>query len=96
MGTCPKCGRPHRLQETRECAMSRAAYCYVVHDYYGCDSGCCGHRAYLCDAAGNILEEQWAFIHPYGAEKDSWAAEYCGGIWPGIEVRLSECAVSED
>ena len=71
-------------------------YAYVVHDFYGCDSGCCGHRAYLVDADGNqVAHSAFAFDHPYGTPTDEYAIEFCRNEWPGVDVHLDECQVSD-
>jgi hypothetical protein len=33
----------------------------VYHDFYGCDTGCCGHRI----EAGNNVDFGFSFAHPY-------------------------------
>lgn len=34
----------------------------VYHEYYGCDTGCCGHTVRFGD------DEKFAFSHPYGGD----------------------------
>lgn len=41
----------------------------VYHGYYGCESGCCGHRVEL----GN--ESRWRFEHPCGQDPLEFARE---------------------
>lgn len=33
------------------------------HDFYGCDTGCCGHRMILTDAKGNEVWSEFEFTH---------------------------------
>lgn len=42
----------------------------VLHSYFGCDTGCCGHAVYLCapgqDAEdGDEVPRSFVFGHPY-------------------------------
>ena len=38
----------------------------IVHDFHGCESGCCGHRIYGYDNDGNkIYAGDLHFTHPY-------------------------------
>jgi hypothetical protein len=32
---------------------------YFVHDYLGCDTGCCGHRFYVLDRTGHVV---WSYL----------------------------------
>ena len=62
---CPRCGREqsggghafymHRMETVSV---------YVVHDYYGCDTGCCGHRVIGLDASGEVVSTSWEWAHP--------------------------------
>jgi hypothetical protein len=72
MERCGRCGRPREkpAHEDAICAPCRGeiaravgGIAYVVHDYYGCESGCCGHRAYVEDARGNVLDSEFEFLH---------------------------------
>ena len=52
----------------------------VFHSGYGCDTGCCGHSVQLIDDEiasyeDEILEEEFAFSHPYGQDNLEWAKE---------------------
>lgn len=53
----------------------------VWHSFYGCDTGCCGHRIYMGDDAVQVAEDdqykgEFVFDHPYGVEKElEWAKE---------------------
>lgn len=71
------------------------AYSYIVHDLYGCESGCCGHALYLCNLKGDIIKSQWIFSHPYGEDKNIWAEQMCRAEW-NVPVRLDLCKVSDD
>lgn len=73
----------------------KAAYSYVVHDLYGCESGCCGHTFYLCDDKGEIIKHNFEFTHPYGEDKNVWAEQMCRGQWD-VPVKLELCEVSDD
>ena len=44
----------------------------VEHGFYGCDTGCCGHRLTLEGAAGS--GHAWVFEHATG-DVQAWAEE---------------------
>lgn len=46
----------------------------VLHEYYGCDTGCCGHVVRLNDEDGD--EIQFDFDHPYNEDKRMWAIKF--------------------
>lgn len=96
--TCPKCDRQFLTPKTkRNGNLSRAAYCYVVHDYYGCDTGCCGHIGYLCDDNNEILDEHFVFVHNYLHEDNNkWIQEFLSDIWPKIPIHYNKCNVGDD
>jgi len=58
----------------------------VWHEYYGCETGCCGHVIQMLeDDDPAISEEYWlrdykysefAFYHPYGQDPLEWAKEW--------------------
>jgi len=74
-----------------------ASYAHVIHAYYGCDTGCCGHIAYLRDAKDMIIGDSgFQFTHPYGEASDTWAIAFCGQFWPNIPVNLARCEVLDD
>lgn len=77
-------------------ALHPLCYCYTVHDQYGCESGCCGHRSYLCDENGNVLDEKWVFYHPTDDNYLEWAKELLVSYWPNIRIDLERCKVSEE
>lgn len=45
----------------------------VLHGYYGCDTGCCGHFVELEDSDGKVTESSFDFSHPYGDDFKEWA-----------------------
>ncbi len=67
MNTCTKCNRP-RYFDTNDhilCISSDIKKVYVVHDYYGCDTGCCGHSTIIITTRGEECS-YFEFDHPYG------------------------------
>lgn len=40
----------------------------VYHSYYGCETGCCGHRIEISD--NEVTEERFQFEHPRYKESD--------------------------
>lgn len=61
--TCEYCGRQHSNKNHCKCAGARVVWAYAVHDYYGCDTGCCGWRAIGTDKKGNVLASEFNFFH---------------------------------
>jgi hypothetical protein len=59
--TCQRCGRPiqrpngHDLPFGFPPGPSGGERLYFVHDFLGCDTGCCGHRFYVVDVFGRPL-----------------------------------------
>jgi hypothetical protein len=47
---------------------------YVVHEGYGCDTGCCGHRLYVEEARGNSVWSEFEFVHDVEFCRN-WAGE---------------------
>ena len=41
----------------------------VMHEGYGCETGCCGHVIYVGDT------HRFHFTHPYGEDHLTWAKE---------------------
>jgi hypothetical protein len=93
---CNNCGRHRCITNSKKGNKCNAAYSYVVHDYYGCDSGCCGHNVILCDKDDNELDREWMFSHPYGEDHSVYAKNLCKKYWPNVEVRLDLCEISND
>lgn len=36
----------------------------VYHSYYGCETGCCGHRIVVSDYPDGLERERFEFDHP--------------------------------
>ncbi len=47
----------------------------VFHDYYGCDTGCCGHTVMLT-GDDDTERSHFEFMHPNGEVLASWAREH--------------------
>ena len=57
---CPLCGRLLNIP----CESARVAqYVYYVHEWYGCDSGCCGYRLYVMVENGSLMGAGFEFEH---------------------------------
>lgn len=65
----------------------------VFHDFYGCETGCCGHTVELTLPDGKT-KEQFDFAHP-GWKKDAgeWAREHAEDV---IRRRWPDCVDSID
>ena len=69
----------------------------VVHDFYGCDSGCCGHKAIAEDATGNECKGSLEFYHPGEGQSDrDFAAEFASEDFAGIPLDFEECEIRSD
>ena len=66
---------------------SRIAYVTVEHEFYGCDTGCCGWKAYAYDSGDNLLHESdFDFMHCYadaGDAADAEARDFAQSHFPG-------------
>lgn len=69
---------------------------YVVHAYYGCDTGCCGSIAVAEDAAGNQCRGSFQFDHPYDEEPMVWARHFVAERFPGIPFSEQNCEIIND
>lgn len=104
---CKKCGRiiqgkfAPEWHTGDEC---KFAYAYLVHDGFGCDTGCCGHRLFACDDSGKVLDNVFEFTHA-----DKWCNDvannedarlWCEAVisvhWPNIPIRYDLCSISDD
>lgn len=59
--------------------MSKKLKIRVLHAYYGCDTGCCGHIVEVEDAeTGKDLTRgsTFEFSHPYDEDFKQWAIEF--------------------
>jgi hypothetical protein len=45
---------------------------YFVHDFLGCDSGCCGHRFYVVDQREHIV---WSYLMLDEHRRDTLACQ---------------------
>ena len=96
MDTCERCGRPVSKYGTHF-HPEDISYAYVVHDFYGCDTGCCGHRVYFCDKEDRTLSSHFTFSHPYGDPKEVfWKDCLQDTEFPEAPLRLDLCEVVDD
>jgi hypothetical protein len=45
---------------------------YFVHDFLGCDSGCCGHRFYVVDEREHVI---WSYLMLDEHRRDTLACQ---------------------
>jgi hypothetical protein len=93
--TCERCGRPVRRPNDHQIASGfpdgRAGgkRLYFVHDFLGCDSGCCGHRFYVVDTTGHVV---WSHFMLDEHSRDTLECEARElARRSGIEVDWSAC-----
>jgi hypothetical protein len=100
--TCKYCKRPV-LSPLGDCknAHKPPVRCAVKHDYFGCDTGCCGHSVYGYDEAGNTVFRNFVFHHPWDLQDQpdhgcAWAEELAAEHLPGILFVFEDCELSDD
>lgn len=75
-----------------------AKYIKVVHTYYGCDSGCCGHTAMVMDEKDSMVDSEFEFAH---MDKETTKEQFWDGIASNlkneykVEVDYSKCEYEE-
>lgn len=50
----------------------------VMHSYYGCESGCCGHVIHDVEAGDQDMvlpHKPFMFDHPWGKDHREWAEQ---------------------
>lgn len=65
----------------------------VLHAYYGCDTGCCGHFIEMEDSDGKITESSFEFTHPYGEDFKEWATKFAQEV---VKDKFPNCYESID
>jgi hypothetical protein len=64
---------------------------YYVHDGYGCESGCCGHRIYICNKDGGVEWTEFDFMHNKET-LDEWVKELAFKL----EISIGPCEFVDD
>lgn len=68
--------------------------CYVVHRFYGCESGCEGHVVLIEDARGESEETgKFHFMWPDGGQ-EKWARDLAASEAPGVPFSWPDCAIA--
>ena len=100
---CPKCNR-RVWGETEHplCVSSDVTKIYVVHDFYGCDTGCCGHQVTVINTRGEKLSF-FHFDHPYYESDKSFIKRMIKDTFNSQHLELDfdlidyeSCELSED
>lgn len=86
---CYHCERPrHSVPVHEGCDPCKrkleGAVVYVVHDGYGCDTGCCGHRLYIEAADGTTLASEFDFYHCDLDDATDWAGRVAAKYGIGV------------
>jgi hypothetical protein len=73
----------------------------VLHGYYGCDTGCCGHYIHIEDDEGNDISDSstFEFDHPYGEDPLTWAKEFVESAYGEDHVKdldWENCTIVDD
>jgi hypothetical protein len=94
---CPRCHRPILFPiTTAHVPCDTGITAYLVHTGYGCDTGCCGHHAYLLDTTGAIVASDFSFSHPFGEAIDAFIRETIHRRWPWATIDYTKCEVLDD
>ena len=96
-GNCSYCGRP--FNETAPSFRSHRPIVgvYVVHDFYGCDTGCCGHKSVAVDSDGDVVHSTFHFDHPsYEDDRLKWASDLSQEDFPQILFLRDESEACPD
>lgn len=100
---CPVCSRPRfhtpetllvapHMEGHDLCKLEvQGGQVYYVHDYYGCDTGCCGHRVVVEDAKGRERLSVFDFMHDKGS-----LDEAVQGIAAEYGITVGECEFLDD
>jgi hypothetical protein len=65
----------------------------VYHSYFGCDTGCCGHRVELTVDDKSMDVGNFEFGHPYNEDLKEWATALAK---EEIQRECPECLESID
>lgn len=68
----------------------------VFHDFYGCDTGCCGHQAVLYEGTTEISKGRFEFAHPYGSSSEEFAKSVAHDAFPGVPLDFQSYEISRD
>lgn len=97
---CEVCGRPilHKTLLRGGDRKYHLNHVRVVHDYYGCDTGCCGHSLIGYDCHGKEVYEKFEFDHPNGEDYDEFARRFVSSILGehhGVTILFGQCEVND-
>ena len=71
----------------------------VYHSYYGCETGCCGHRIELQEDNGKVVNSDFSFFHPYSQDHLEWAKEFAEetfGKEHAADLDWENCLILDD
>lgn len=96
--TCERCGRPVLFPLSERDGVKRhVVSARVVHQFYGCDTGCCGHVVYGDDCDGNeVWSSHFHFDHPYGDDKVTWARSLAAEDLPEVPLNEADSEIHDD
>ena len=92
---CQRCGRTHVTALTGERPWC-GSYVTVKHDFYGCETGCCGHTIYLYDMHNHVVAQKFVFIHPWADSLEDFCRSLAQRHFPDIPIRLEQCEILDD
>lgn len=86
-----ECGRPILSPLTKSPTIVNPfnlAYFYVKHAYFGCDTGCCGHRVFYVDKDGREYGNDFEFDH-YDCDNAIGEEEWARSLQSRDKARLN-------
>lgn len=95
---CDHCNRPilYPVGSASHNGHGPIAAVYVVHNGYGCDTGCCGHSVIAVDERDSVIHESFEFAHPYSEDYETFAKELAHEYFPHAPFDWERCEVSDD
>ena len=94
--TCPECKR--HIANVPNPVLQRDVHgplvkTYVLHAFYGCDTGCEGHIAYAEDKDENVCQSEFEVGCPSRVDYKEWAKEVCAAAFRGVPFSWDDCRV---
>lgn len=98
---CERCGRPilYPIEQDRlwRHKVIHPVRVVVRHEYYGCDTGCEGHQAYVVDCDGNEEGLGFQFDSPYSREDaEAWGRDFAAKYAPSVPYDHDHSNVTTD
>lgn len=95
---CNICQRERTEEPSEKCKDTHSVVsCFVAHEYFGCDTGCCGHKIYGLDKNDHEIFSHFEFDHlGEGMTEEEFVQTIVGKHLPGIQVDWKRCDIRGD